>query len=124
MQVLAPLIEPLTEQQQFDVCNLVKSCHQAEDALSQGMDKLNQILSETVAEGQLVEETYNPQMVTAMEKLEALVSFVSQADHLRQETLVQMSRILTTRQSAQWLLSLGEYFQRMRALSSLWANCT
>lgn len=45
-----------------------------------------------------------------------------QADHIRQEALQQMSRILTTRQTARWLLALGEYFQRLRALSKLWAN--
>lgn len=45
-----------------------------------------------------------------------------QADHLRQETLLQMARILTIRQAARALLALGEYFQRLRALSSVWAN--
>lgn len=48
--------------------------------------------------------------------------YVKQADHLRQETLEQMSRILTIRQAARCLLALGEYFQRLRALSSLWSN--
>lgn len=47
--------------------------------------------------------------------------FLKQADHLRQQTLQQMSRILTTRQAARGLLALGEYFHRLRALSSLWA---
>ncbi|KAI4345201.1 hypothetical protein L6164_012344 [Bauhinia variegata] len=122
LKVLVPLIEPLTEQQLVDVQNLGQSCQQAEDALSQGMDKLQQTLAETVATEQLVEGIYIPQMARAMEKLEALVSFVNQADHLRQETLLQMSRILTTRQAARYLLALGEYFQRLRALSSLWAN--
>jgi transcription factor TGA len=44
-----------------------------------------------------------------------------QADHLRQETLQNMHKILTTRQAARGLLALGDYFQRLRALSSLWA---
>lgn len=44
-----------------------------------------------------------------------------QADHLRQQTLQQVSRILTTHQTARGLLALGEYFHRLRALSSLWA---
>jgi len=44
-----------------------------------------------------------------------------QADHLRQQTLQQISRILTTHQVARGLLALGEYFHRLRALSSLWA---
>ncbi|KAM7279498.1 hypothetical protein ACFE04_006632 [Oxalis oulophora] len=35
------------------------------------------------------------------------------ADHLRQGTLQQMSRILTTPQAARGLLALGQYFQRL-----------
>ncbi|RZB50271.1 Transcription factor TGA4 isoform H [Glycine soja] len=122
LKVLGPLIEPLTEQQRLDIYNLGQSCQQAEDALSQGMDKLRQTLADSVAAGQFMEGTYIPQMTSAMDKLKALVSFVNQADHLRQETLQQMSRILTIRQAARCLLALGEYFQRLRALSSLWSN--
>nr|AAA75414.1 TGACG-motif-binding protein [Glycine max]ABI34645.1 bZIP transcription factor bZIP52 [Glycine max] len=122
LKVLGPLIEPLTEQQRLNIYNLGQSCQQAEDALSQGMDKLRQTLADSVAAGQFMEGTYIPQMTSAMEKLEDLVSFVKQADHLRQETLEQMSRILTIRQAARCLLALGEYFQRLRALSSLWSN--
>ncbi|XP_024023656.1 transcription factor TGA1 isoform X2 [Morus notabilis] len=122
LKVLGPHLEPLTDQQLLDVYNLRQSCQQAEDALSQGMEKLQQTLAETVAAGQLGEGSYIPQMGTAMEKLEALVSFLNQADHLRQETLQQMSRILTTRQAARGLLAMGEYFQRLWALSSLWAT--
>lgn len=44
-----------------------------------------------------------------------------QADHLRLTTLQQMHKILTTRQAARGLLALGDYFQRLRTLSSLWA---
>lgn len=122
LKVLIPHFDPLTDQQLLDVCNLKQSCQQAEDALSQGMDKLQQTLAETVAAGQLGEGNYVPQIANAMEKLEALVCFMNQADHLRQETLQQMYRILTTRQAARGLLALGEYFQRLRALSSLWAT--
>ena len=51
-----------------------------------------------------------------------MLSYVYQADHLRMETLQQMHRILTVRQAARGLLVLGEYFQRLKALSSLWAD--
>ncbi|KAL9340477.1 hypothetical protein Peur_066696 [Populus x canadensis] len=122
LKILVPCMEPLTEQQLMDVLNLRQSCQQAEDALSQGLEKLQQNVAETVAAGQLGEASYSPHMETAMEKLEALARFVQQADHIRQETLQQMSRILTTRQAARGLLALGEYFQRLRALSSLWAT--
>lgn len=124
LKVLGPQLDPLTDQQVMDVYNLKQSCEQAEEALSQGMDKLQQTLAETVAAGHLGESSYLPQMSNAMEKLEALVSFVNQADHLRRETLQQMHRILRIHQAARGLLALGEYFQRLRALSSLWSNRT
>ncbi|KAG4109687.1 hypothetical protein ERO13_D13G001800v2 [Gossypium hirsutum] len=47
-------------------------------------------------------------------------SVVFWADNLRQQTLQQMHRILTTRQSARALLAINDYFSRLRALSSLW----
>lgn len=68
----------MTDQQLLDVCNLKQSCQQAEDALSQGMEKLQHTLAETVAAGKLGEGSYIPQMTCAMERLEALVSFVNQ----------------------------------------------
>ncbi|XP_028077749.1 transcription factor TGA1-like isoform X1 [Camellia sinensis] len=120
VKVLMPQLDLLTDQQRLNIYNLRQSCQQAEDALTQGMDKLQQTVSETVAAGQLGEGSYIPHVNNAMEKLKALVLFVSQADHLRQETLQQMSRILTTRQAARGLLALGEYCQRLRDLSSLW----
>ncbi|KAG7535546.1 Basic-leucine zipper domain [Arabidopsis thaliana x Arabidopsis arenosa] len=122
LKVLLPHFDILTDQQLLDVCNLKQSCQQAEDALTQGMEKLQHTLADCVAAGQLGEGSYIPQVNSAMERLEALVSFVNQADHLRHETLQQMYRILTTRQAARGLLALGEYFQRLRALSSSWAT--
>ncbi|KAG6386717.1 hypothetical protein SASPL_151890 [Salvia splendens] len=121
LKVLLPHLEPLTEQQRLDLGNLAQSCQQAEDALSQGMDRLHQILGAAIAK-QLGEGNYLPQVGAAIEKLDDLARFVGQADHLRQETLQQISRILTTRQAARGLLALGEYFQRLRALSSLWSS--
>lgn len=69
----------MTEKQITDVYNLIKSCQQAEDALSQGMDKLQQGLAVAVAAGELGEGSYAPQMgTTAMKKLDDLVTFVAQ----------------------------------------------
>ena len=76
--MLVPQLDSLTDQQFLDVCNLKQSCQQAEDALSQGMEKLQETVSATVAAGQLGEGSYIPQVATAMEKLEALVSFANQ----------------------------------------------
>ncbi|KAL1216268.1 Transcription factor TGA3 [Cardamine amara subsp. amara] len=123
LNVVMPYIEPLTNQQLLEVRNLQQSSQQAEEALSQGLDKLQQGLVESIAiQIKIVESVnYGTQMASAMENLQVLESFVNQADHLRQQTLQQMSKILTTRQSARGLLALGEYFHRLRALSSLWA---
>ncbi|CAH8350587.1 unnamed protein product [Eruca vesicaria subsp. sativa] len=123
LNVVMPYIEPLTDQQLLEVRNLQQSSQQAEEALSQGLDKLQQGLVENIAVDIRVVESvsHGAQMASAMENLQALEGFVNQADHLRKQTLQQMSKILTTRQAARGLLALGEYFHRLRALSSLWA---
>ncbi|RWW59312.1 hypothetical protein BHE74_00033757 [Ensete ventricosum] len=162
LKLLANQLEPLTEQQLMGICNLQQSSQQAEDALSQGMEALQQSLSETLA-GSLGPSgtsgnvaNYMGQMAMAMGKLGTLENFLHQvkflkahlslltypcnfashclrtyspisllhlffqADNLRQQTLQQMHRILTTRQSARALLAISDYFSRLRALSSLW----
>ncbi|CAN6887100.1 unnamed protein product [Brassica oleracea] len=123
LNVVMPYIEPLTDQQLLEVRNLQQSSQQAEEALSQGLDKLQQGLVENIAVDIRVVESvsHGAQMASAMENLQALEGFVNQADHLRKQTLQQMSKTLTTRQAARGLLALGEYFHRLRALSSLWA---
>lgn len=124
LKILKPQLEPLTEQQVMSVDNLQHSSQQAEDALSQGMEALQQSLAETLAAGSLGASNvanYMGHMAMAMGKLGMLENFVHQADNLRQQTLQQMSCILTTRQAARGLLAMGDYFGRLRALSSLWA---
>ncbi|KAL0325122.1 UNVERIFIED_CONTAM: Transcription factor TGA1 [Sesamum radiatum] len=120
-QVVMPQLEPLTDEQIASVNNLRHSCVQAEDALSQGMEKLQQTLAQSLTFLAAGAGNYSSQTAAALEKLESLESFINQADHLREQTLHQMSRILTTRQAAKGLLAFGEYFQRLRALSSLWS---
>ncbi|KAK1280625.1 hypothetical protein QJS04_geneDACA015031 [Acorus gramineus] len=127
LKLLASQLEPLTEQQLIDICNLQQSSQQAEDALSQGMEALQQSLAETLASGSLGPSgssgnvaNYVGHMAMAMGKLGTLENFLRQADNLRQQTLQQMHRILTTRQSARALLAISDYFSRLRALSSLW----
>ena len=73
-----PLIEPFTNQQQLEVENLMQSCQQAEDALTQGMERLQQTLADAVAMLPIEDGSYIPQMTNAVERLDALVSFVSQ----------------------------------------------
>ncbi|KAK4390234.1 Transcription factor TGA4 [Sesamum angolense] len=150
INVVMPQLEPLTDEQIASVNNLRHSCVQAEDALSQGMEKLQQTLAQSLTFLAAGAGNYSSQTAAALEKLESLESFINQslplsllvflfhspfssektneiflsvaiADHLREQTLHQMSRILTTRQAARGLLAFGEYFQRLRALSSLWS---
>nr|AGI17587.1 transcription factor TGA2 [Gladiolus hybrid cultivar] len=127
LKLLATQLEPLTEQQLVGICNLQQSSQQAEDALSQGMEALQQSLSETLSSASPASggtsgnvANYMGQMAMAMGKLGTLESFLCQADNLRLQTLQQMHRILTTRQAARALLAINDYFYRLRALSSLW----
>uniref|UniRef100_A0A0D9Z6G8 BZIP domain-containing protein n=1 Tax=Oryza glumipatula TaxID=40148 RepID=A0A0D9Z6G8_9ORYZ len=124
--LLVNQLEPLTEQQLLGLSNLQQSSQQAEDALSQGMEALQQSLADTLA-GSLGPSgssgnvaNYMGQMAMAMGKLGTLENFLRQADNLRQQTLHQMQRILTIRQAARALLAIHDYFSRLRALSSLW----
>ncbi|XP_066381201.1 transcription factor TGA2.2-like [Miscanthus floridulus] len=126
LKLLVNQLEPLTEQQLMGLSNLQQSSQQAEDALSQGMEALQQSLAETLA-GSLGQSgssgnvaNYMGQMAMAMGKLGTLENFLRQADNLRQQTLHQMQRILTIRQAARALLAIHDYFSRLRALSSLW----
>lgn len=122
LKVLSRYLDPTEKQDAISTLRL--SCQQAEDALFQGLDKLQQTLSETLAFGTLDSsnvENYVRQMKTAIEKLEAVISFVNQADHLRSQTLHQMHRILNTHQAARALLALGDHCECLRNLSSLWA---
>ncbi|XP_010423272.1 PREDICTED: transcription factor TGA5-like isoform X1 [Camelina sativa] len=126
LKLIANQLEPLTEQQSLDINNLQQSSQQAEDALSQGMDNLQQSLADTLSSGTLGSSSsgnvasYMGQMAMAMGKLGTLEGFIRQADNLRLQTYQQMVRLLTTRQSARALLAVHNYSLRLRALSSLW----
>lgn len=136
LNVLAPQLGPLAEEQRAKVARLRQTARQAEDALSQGLDKLQQSLADSLLLSAATDEeeegfddgagSYSYSYVArrmggAMRRLEELAGFVEQADHLRQETLRNMYRILTPRQAAVGLLALGDYSQRLHALSTLWA---
>ncbi|KAJ0976729.1 hypothetical protein J5N97_012203 [Dioscorea zingiberensis] len=126
LKVLIPQLDPLTEQQLMGICNLQQSSQQAEEALSQGLEQLQHSLADTVASGALNDGdyvgNYMGHMAMALGKLANLEGFVRQADNLRQQTLHQLRRILTIRQAARCFLAIGEYYNRLRALSSLWAS--
>ncbi|KAG6434832.1 hypothetical protein SASPL_106476 [Salvia splendens] len=121
INVVMPQLQLLTEKQTANINILKHSCMQAEDALSQGMEKLQQTLAQSVTLPGPGIGNYCSQTAFALENLESLEGFINQADHLRQQTLKHMASILTTRQAANGLVAFGEYFQRLRTLSSLWS---
>ncbi|XP_006645055.1 transcription factor LG2 isoform X2 [Oryza brachyantha] len=126
LKILIHQLDPLTEQQMLGIYNLQQSSEQAEEALAQGLQQLHQSLADTVAAGTLNDgpgvPNYMSLMAIALDKLASLESFYQQADNLRQQTLHQLRRILTTRQAARCFLSIGEYYRRLRALSNLWSS--
>jgi len=79
-------IEPLTEQQIMGIYGLQQSTQQGEDALSQGLEALNQTLSETITSDSLSYPpnmtNYMDQMARAMNKLSTLESFVREVHYL------------------------------------------
>lgn len=126
LKVLEPQLSPLMDHQASEVRKLQNTARQLEDALSQGMSKLQQTLVDTLMTVDVSPDGAGggyagQQMACAVGKLADLVDFVDKADHLRQQTLRNMHKILTPRQAARGLLALADYGQRLRALSSLWA---
>ena len=85
LQLLVSQLEPLTEQQLMGITNLQQSSQQAEDALSQGMEALQQSLAETLSTGAPASSgssgnvaSYMGQMAMAMGKLGTLEGFIQQ----------------------------------------------
>ncbi|KAL8036881.1 hypothetical protein ABFX02_11G005300 [Erythranthe guttata] len=129
IKIIMREIEPMTEGQMMGIYGVQQSTQEAEEALSHGLDALNQSLSETLISDSLLLNcfpqninNYMSHMALAINKLSTLEGFVRQADNLRQQTLHRVHQILTTRQSARCFLAIGEYFHRLRALSSLWLS--
>ncbi|AQK86248.1 Putative bZIP transcription factor superfamily protein [Zea mays] len=119
-------LDPLAEPQLIGMYNLQRSSEQTEEALVQGLQQLHQSLADAVGASPLSDganvANYTALMALALDRLDTLESFYRQADSLRQQTLHQMRRILTTRQTARCFVSISEYHRRLRALSSVWAS--
>ena len=75
-------IEPLTEHQILNICGLQQSTQESEEALSEGLEALNQSLSDTIAADSLSNPpnmaNYMGQMTLAINKLSTLEGFVRQ----------------------------------------------
>jgi transcription factor TGA len=86
--VAAQLEQPTEQQQLVGICNLQQTSQQAEDALSQGMEVLQQTLAETLASAAGcgsdgggpadIVTNYVGQMAVAMAKLGTLENFIRQ----------------------------------------------
>ena len=76
--MVLPQVQPLNERQIMGVNNLRLSSQQAEDALSQGLEKLQQSLVHNLTADQLIIGNFEFLMAAAMEKTEALEGFVNQ----------------------------------------------
>ncbi|XP_035815526.1 transcription factor TGAL5 isoform X3 [Zea mays] len=126
LKMLIPQLDPLAEPQLIGMYNLQRSSEQTEEALVQGLQQLHQSLADAVGASPLSDganvANYTALMALALDRLDTLESFYRQADSLRQQTLHQMRRILTTRQTARCFVSISEYHRRLRALSSVWAS--
>ncbi|CAN4109264.1 unnamed protein product [Withania somnifera] len=128
LKIIVNQIEALTENQLLGICGLQQSTQEAEIALSQGLEVLNQSLSDTIIASDIAllgnnnenMGNYMRQMALSINKLSTIETFLRQADHLRQQTIYRLHQMLTTRQTARCFLAIGDYFHRLRALSSLW----
>lgn len=79
-QMLIAQLDPLTDQQLMGIYSLQQSSQQAEEALSQGLDQLQQSLVDTIASGPVVDGMQ--QMAVALGKLSNLEGFVRQVIQL------------------------------------------
>lgn len=72
-----PQFEPLTDAQIVNLSKLRHTCRQAEDALTQGIDKLHQTLAQSLAINMGEGGNY---MSATIEGLEALENFLNQVN--------------------------------------------
>jgi len=84
LKLLANQLEPMTERQVMGINSLQQTSQQAEDALSQGMESLQQSLADTLSSGTLGSSSsdnvasYMGQMAMAMGQLGTLEGFIRQ----------------------------------------------
>lgn len=73
-----PQLEPLSDEQMLSIKKLHLSSQQAEDALSQGLNKLQESLVQDMAFVPLNAANHGIQMAIAIDKFEGLEGFVIQ----------------------------------------------
>lgn len=94
-QILITQLDTLTEQQFMGICSLQHSSQQAEEALSQGLEQLQQSLVDTVAGGPGIEGIQ--QMAVALGKLTNLEGFVRQVKIINLREKTEKNNPLSTR---------------------------
>ncbi|XP_028768701.1 transcription factor TGA2.3-like [Neltuma alba] len=121
LKILRKQLEPFAGQQLMELYNLQQSSMMGEEALSQGMDALQGILSEILSSSSTslgstssANSAKYDIMELARSKLLNLQDFLPVADNLRQQTLRQLQRILTTRQAARAFLLINDYISQLR----------
>ncbi|PWA34579.1 basic-leucine zipper domain, Transcription factor TGA like domain protein [Artemisia annua] len=80
LYILMPQFEPLTDAQIVNLSKLRHTCRQAEDALTQGIDKLHQTLAQSLAINMGGGGNYDTYMSATIEGLEALENFLNQVN--------------------------------------------
>lgn len=80
-------LDPLTEQQIMGIYGLQQSSQQAEEALSQGLEQLQQSLIETIANGSINDSMHH--MAVALGKLANLEGFVRQVHYIKTLFLIR-----------------------------------
>lgn len=83
VQIIKSHLEPLTDHELIGICNLQQTSEQSEDALTQGMEALQQSILEMLSTTSSVSSTgsgnvadYMDQMAIAMSKLAVLEEFL------------------------------------------------
>lgn len=95
--MLIAQLDPLTEQQIVGIYSLQHSSQQAEEALSQGLEQLQQSLIDTIASGSINDGMHH--MAIALGKLTNLEGFVRQVNKLTYIYIYTHTRIITSNHS-------------------------
>lgn len=115
-QILGNQLEPLTDQQLMGICNLQQSSQQTEDALSQGMEALQQSLVDTLSStthgstGSADVADYMGQMAIAMGKLATLQDFLIQVTILINHSLCAYHLCIMNHLLVVWVMCIPFFY--------------
>ncbi|XP_047335955.1 transcription factor TGA2-like [Impatiens glandulifera] len=110
-------MEPFWDQPILGIYELQQMTQKSEQTLSTSYEMFNLSLSDTIG----MNSTNN--MTLAINKLSTIEDFVRQAELLRKQTINRLYNLLTTHQAARCFVAIHDYFNRLRALGSIWMTC-